>query len=288
MNIVLIKKDKKLLLSVACLLLLILTHALPSSSLGKWAGQDDIIITINHYLDHSETIASEDLTKLLELNTMISPLQSSQVGISLFIDVQIEIGQLLASFTHLLNKAIEVGVLAVSSIGLLKLMINLSETIAPWLFYIMLATGVIYGLVSSFTHNQGRYNEMAARAAKTTLLLFLVLHIFLPYSLYGSALLSKHIIAEQRTENSTALHHLHQHVATPHNKQSLKERAEHNVHSFEKIVLDLPHKVETIANYHTRQTTLSLFEYIILPLGLLLLSTWMLISIFRSALPPRS
>jgi len=277
-----IKNYKMLTLALTCLTLLILTAVLPVVHIISWLGQDSIIISINSYLNESQRIARNDFVKLSELSALLAPLQSSEVGISFIVDVQVGVGQLLESFTKLVVDAAEVSVLVISTIEIIKYSLSLSEMITPWLFLMVLAAGVLYGFNHSFTGGRGAYSLIGNRFVKIVITLFLVLHIFLPYSLYGAALFSKHLIDDSKAANHSVLNNLHQHMGATHKKEGLKDRAENAIHSFEKIVLDVPRKVEAMAIYHARHMAMSLFEFIVLPIALFAIAIITIYGVIRT------
>ena len=246
----------------------------------KWFGQDEIVRVIHHYLTGSEHQARNDLVKLMELEALMVPLQHSVVGISFLVDIQVGVGQMMASFTHLLAEAIVVTLSLISTIEVLRVILDFSEMATPWVWIALLFSGILFGFSHSVIENRGWLTTLGRRSIKLTLGLFLLLHILVPYALYGSAILSKHLLAETKQSSALFLEHLHQQSGAQHKKADMKTRAEAVVDTFEKVTLDLTHRVEGMAVYHTRHIASSLLEFILFPLMALAALTggiWLLI-----------
>ena len=259
-----INRYKMLAFALICLTILILT-SLSLIPISQWLGQDEMIKYINNYLNESQKISRQNIILLYELKALIAPIQHSNVGISFIVDIQVGIGDILASLNKLISDTIKIDILAISAIEVIKYVIISSETITPWLFASVLLVGTIFGLCHSFSNNYGLHIALCNKITKIIVVLFFVLHILLPYSLFSAALLSKNILNSDKTENRVMLHHLHDEINATHIKGTFKQRAEKSMHSFEKIILDLPHKIESMVIYHTKHMAITAFEFLFLP-----------------------
>jgi len=261
---------------LACLVMLTLTtlSLVPSS---KWFGQDKIITQIDNYLNESQKLERQDLITLLELETLLSPIQHSDVGISFIVDVKVGIGEMLRLLNELISDSAKISIFAISAMEVIKYIIAASEAIIPWLFAGVLLAGGVFGLCHSFSEGYGPHIALCNKITKTVVVLFFVFHILLPYSLFTASIFSKGIIDKDRTENRTMLHNLHKEVKAMHKKEDFRQRAENSIDSFEKITLKLPHKVELMAIHHTKHIAMTLFKFIILPIALFLISVAVLI-----------
>jgi len=261
---------------LACLSMLALTTLsfIPSS---KFLGQDEIITQIDSYLNESQKLERQDLMVLLELETLLSPMQHSNIGISFIVDVKVGIGEMLRSLNELISDTAKDYIFAISTIEVIKYIIRVSETIVPWLFSGVLFVGAMFGFCHSFSNRYGLHIALCNQVTKIVVVLFFVLHILLPYSLFATALFSKSIIDKDRTENRTMLHNLHKEIKTAHKKEDFTQRAENSIHSFEKIIVNLPHKVELMAIHNTKHIAMTLFEFVILPIAIFLITVVVLI-----------
>lgn len=270
-----------LFFGLACFILLLLT-SLSLVPTSHWLGQDKIITYINSYLNESQKVSRQDLILLFELEALISPLQHTSTGASSIVDVQVGIGDILSSLHKLISDTADMYIFAISTIEVIKYIIMISEVITPWLFAAVLFVGGVFGLCHSLSDSYGLHIALCNQVTKIVVVLFFVLHIFLPYSLYATALFSKHTIESEKTENRVILHNLHTHMSATHIKGSYKERAETSIHLFEKIVLNLPHKVEAMIIHHTKYMAMSVFEFIILPILLFLIAIGILRWVLKS------
>lgn len=260
-----INRYKMLAFALICLIILLLT-SLSLIPVSQWLGQDEIIKYINNYLNESQKISRQNIILLFELKALLAPIQHSNVGISFIVDIQVGVGDILASSNELISDTIKIDILAISTIEVIKYVIIVSETIIPWLFTALLIAGAIFGLCHSFSNSYGLHIALCNKITKVIVVFFFVLHILLPYSLFSAALLSKSILDSDKTENRVMLHHLHDEINATHIKGTFKQRAENSMNSFEKVILDLPHKIELMVMYHTKHMAMSAFEFIILPI----------------------
>ncbi len=275
--------NKKLLLfAFICLLLLIANNITFFNLTSEWFGQDKIISVVDSYLAQSEENIENDLIKLAELYSLFSMLQSSESGITFVVDIQIGVGQLLAAFTTAIEKATEVAALSIVIIQIIKLILEFSESITPWLFSILLFSGVIYGLSHSLFNRESEMWPASEKFVKIALVFFVMFHLFLPYSLYGTALLAQKNIADIKSDYQTSLDHLYSQTSAAYKKESLKNKTKRMFQDYERSIIDLPHKVETMVRYHTRHMAVLMFEFILLPIGLFVIGIALIWQVLRS------
>jgi hypothetical protein len=275
-----------LFFAIMCLITLILV-SLSVIPVSKLLGQDKIITHINWYLNESHKVERQDLIVLLEIETLLSPMQHSDIGISSNIDAKVGVGEILASLNRLISDTAKVYIFAISTIEIMKYIIIISETIMPLLFTGVLFAGVIFGLCHSFSDSYGLHTVLCNQITEILFVLFFVLHILLPYSLFASALLSENIIKKDRTENRAMLHNLNNQIKSTHTKENFSKRAEKMINSLEKTVLNLPHKIELMAMHHTKHLAMSILEFMILPILLFLISIGILRWTMKIDIPKR-
>jgi len=272
-----------LIIGIIFLVILILT-SLSYISTENLFKESDVILYIEEYLNRSLQISRQNLIILLELEALISPIKHSEAGVSFIVDIQVGVGNILTSFNTVINDSIKFYIFGISILELIKYIILFTQSLTKLLLFGLLFIGVIFGLCYGFLYYNAKYYELCNKVIKIFLILFIILHIVLPYSFYATAKLSKSFLHKQKIENKIALHNLHTQMKAVHIKQSIHKRAEQSIHSFEKIILDLPHKVELIIIHHTKNMAMTIFEYIILPVVLLVLFTNILRFLFKQTI----
>lgn len=233
-----------------CLIILILIgfSILPIS---QWIGGGAIIGYINSYLSESQKFARQEYILLVELHSFISPAIHNLVGAN---------KDMLSSFSNLISNTSEIYMYAIITIEVMKYILIISEAVTPWLLEVLLFIGVIFGLYHSLFNCSDKYMKLCKKLIKTVGILFFVLHILLPYSLYITAKLSNNTIEKDRIESRSMLHNLYEHINYINNFKDTTY--------LENIAVKLPYKIELIVKYYTKYIVITGFEFMILPMTL--------------------
>ncbi len=237
-----------------CLVILILMD-FSFISTSQWIGDGKIIEYINSYFTESQKFAREDLLVLLELHSFISPAIGTFVGAD---------KDMLSSFNKLISNTTEIYMYAIIAIEIMKYLLIISKTITPWLFDVLLFIVAIFGVYHSLFNCNGIYMTLCKRLIKVVAILFFILHMVLPYSLYITARFSKNIVEKDRIESRTMLHNLYDQI---HYRNDFREKR-----SQERIVLKLPYKIELMIKYYAKYVVITGLEFIVLPIVLFLIS----------------
>lgn len=237
-----------------CLIVLILIY-FSIISTSQWIGDGEIIGYINSYFTESQKFARQDLIVLLELHSFITPAIHTLVGAN---------KDMLSSFSKLISDTTEIYTYAIIAIEIIKYLLIISEAITPWLFEVLLFTGAIFGVYHSLFNCTGMYMALCKKFIKAVAIVFFILHILLPYSLYITARFSKNIIEKDRVESRTMLHNLYDQM---YYTNDFRDKI-----SLERIVLKLPYKIEVMIKYYTKYVVITGLEFIILPIVLFLVS----------------
>lgn len=172
-----------------------------AKNIAHWGKQDQLININDQYLAERERQDRDNILMLAGINTFLAVLQSSEVGISLFVDVQVTICHSISVLKELTDRAFESTLISMTSIVGLRWILKLADYLAPAIFIIWLMGLSVYLLASWLGLAQGKVGK---RALGLSFVLFLMLHIMLPYSVYLSSLLSHPVLSAPEQEKIPA------------------------------------------------------------------------------------
>jgi hypothetical protein len=222
------------------------------------------------YLSNEEARSKDVLLKLAEVYTFIEVIKSSKVGISFFIDINVQIGNLVTTLSEAIDKGMTISTAAMASSLILKSIVKLSADTAPFFFKIALLLLTIYYLNAAL-FDLFIIGKILIGLFKIFLMLFLFTHIVVPYTIHATAIISNYSLSDIKQKNHEHLNHLyHQHVGAGNNAGSIKDRAEDAIQRFEKTMVHLPQIVEKTSTFVVYHLALFLFESIIAPISLLI------------------
>jgi hypothetical protein len=222
------------------------------------------------YLTQQEENSKEVLLKLAEVYTFLEVIKTSKVGISFFIDVNVQIGNLVKTLSDAAEKGITISTVAMASNLILKSIVKISSDAVPFLFKITLFLLSIYYLNMAL-FDLYTIGKMIFALFKIGLALFMLTHIVVPYTIHATSVISHYSLNEIKQKNHDHLDHIYnQHIANKQKSNSLKDNAEDAIHRFEKTMSHLPQIVEKTSTFTVYHLALFLLESIIMPIMLLL------------------
>ena len=231
------------------------------------------------YLKSLETQVLDDLLILTELTVTLDVIESSQIGVSLFASFDVTVGQVMADLNQLIKKAIEVNMLSVSGVELIRILLTVSETVSPLLFQAAVGLCMFYLFLKLFGPITDVPRIVLARSrlyAKEVLLLFVIFHLLLPYSVHFSSLLSHEINQQIRNEHAQKLSNLHEQmlpdtvVKKPNHGKQLKHRASSSIDHLKRVPNRIiKQKNHSMMSYLQHIMVVNLLDLILMPLIIL-------------------
>jgi hypothetical protein len=264
-------KDSRVFMAMICLICVAIYFSPLAKNIADWAKQDQLIDINDLYLAERERQDRDNILMLAEINAFLAVLQSSEVGISLFVDVQVTIGHSISVLKELTDRAFESTLISMTSIVGLRWILKLADYLAPAFFIIWLMGLSVYLLASWLGLTQGQSGKVGKRALGLSFVLFLMLHIMLPYSVYLSSLISHPVLSAPEQEKNSSLKNFHQHLVKPSHSMSFKDKAEKDIKQFETTLVQLPKKIESMTYYVVEHWVFNLLRHILIPFALLIL-----------------
>ncbi|MFT5319510.1 MAG: hypothetical protein ACI8RA_002786, partial [Chlamydiales bacterium] len=183
------KKDWDWRVEIRHFLLLAITLGLLAlHSMGKiddlldYLGKEELSIQNKEYLANAEKESIKSFVVFTGLKSGISIIQSSSVGISFFVDVQVQVGKVLESLKELVDYAWIASLLSMVTLHSMELLLEWSDLLTTPSFYLFLFFMAAHSITLMFIPKLTLYSAKA-----TELLFFLVIatYILTPASIYA-------------------------------------------------------------------------------------------------------
>ncbi len=235
--------------------------------------QDKLSLSNQAYLKQAKRKAMDDLLVLAEMSAFLNVIGSSEVGISFIADFNVKVGQALHELTKVVERAAEICLVSMMSIETISVIAIASDGLAPIILQISLWSifaYLLFDFISKKTAIPGSVITRLRKISMASLLVFICLHLILPYSIHLSSIASHHLINKNRVENSNNLSAIHGHLLLKGQEKELRKKAEHSIrHLKNSTSRDLKNKLESVISYLITNLALTLLELILLPVVIL-------------------
>lgn len=237
------------------------------SRLVQWVGGAHVDGVNRAYLDAASHHASELLELLSASKGILAVLKSSEGGISFIVDVQIQLGQSLIVMYDAIDRAWLFSVAALSSIEVLRLLLDLSHyTMAPVLTLFF----CLFGIDLALRRRIPMVAEVIAKLAKFTLFTVIVVHVVVPLSLYGAAALGQGFFAAHKAEIHRGFSALHAGLPKHDYQVGLKAQVKGSVQQFKERQGALHQTTPSLNGLTARHMVFVVVEFVVIPLLILL------------------
>ncbi|MFT4764311.1 MAG: hypothetical protein ACI9OH_001405 [Oleispira sp.] len=263
-------RNKITLIKLAGLVMFILLlHFNYFAFITEWLNVASLYHHNQNYLSEAHVLATTDIVNFTELLAVTEVTRSSTVGVSFFASFNVDIGNVLHSFSIILEKGIDVQLVSLAAIEVLMLLDTLAYWVSPFLLKLVILTSIIYYLTHLILMPKN-ISLKIYQVGKVMAVLFLLGHIALPYSIHLSSLVSQVLTQEKKSSISSALQHTHDELTISKQNTNFKDHAESSLHYLKSISRKhITHKVSTVSKHVFTSIALNIFDLLIMP-GLLL------------------
>ncbi len=256
-------------LAIAVILLIFVsTTSPPLSDLRQ--DEQSMLSTNITYLKNIDTEAREDFGKLSAILGFMRVVESSQVGVSFFADVNVTIGQALSEFSNVIEKAMLATALSGTAANLLVIISEISASFGPQLMAIFFSALSLLFFSRIVLGKDALPSTIIESITEFSLLIAVFTLIVIPLSINLSAEISSQITAELKQEQRTNLRNMHKSMAAEPTGHGLVSRAKDAVHNFEEKISHLKHKTDLMVQYFIKSMATALIDVVLLPLFLML------------------
>jgi len=223
------------------------------------------------YLNSARALATTDILLFSELLAVTEVARSSDVGVSFFASFNVDVGNILFSFSSLLEQGIDILLASLSAIEFLVLSDDFAGWVSPFLFEVVIISAIAF-YISKLLLVPEKISTKMQSFYKLTASLFLFTYIALPYSIHLSSFVSHELTQNKRQGISTSLKNTHGELVVSKKGNDLKDNAEASLHHLKKMPRKhITHKVSNLSKHIFTSVALNIFDLLIMPLLLLFL-----------------
>lgn len=254
-------------------LIAITVLVLPVATLSTLMPGTALVASNSAFLHSARQEAMTDMLLLAELDAVVSVVRTIDVGVSLGVSANVEVGQALSSLAQVLRSGIAAALFGVGFYEATTMAAAVATEAEPWALKLVAFFGLVH--IGALVLARASVLRRVTRAAfELALLLFLVLRLALPYGIATTAALSGAVQHDLIGDARDTLQQMHADLARGGSKAVSLEgwASEHAARrAFERVAADFPNNLEATAHYATRRVAVSLFDGIVLPFGFVLL-----------------
>ena len=237
--------------------------------------KDTLYQSNQRYLSELEKTSLDNFVRLSAINATLSTMQSGVVGFSFIVETKLTIGEELKQFESLSEKGVEYSSFVTFSSVVMRYISSLAKNLTIPLFFLLLTVGCVYGLMGML--NIKFLIAKSFAILRPVLVLFIGLHLVIPYAIHGSDYLSQIIEKEADNQNNQYFERVHQEITKTGGASNIKQRANSIMGKVEGVLVDIERKIETLLLNCIEYLISQLLVTIIIPLLLSLL----LLAVFR-------
>lgn len=220
------------------------------------------------YLSEAREYTTDLLEILSESKMVLSLLQSSQGGISFFVDVQIQLGETLSTLSDAVGYAWKISLSALSAIEFLSLVLDIGHySMAPvlTLLFILLSIYII-------TRQQLiQLNAILYKLVASVAFIVLLSHFLIPTAVFTSAIISQDIFSKHRNEIYRGFSSLHSNLPKHNSDSGLKDQVKSGIRYYKDNQKHIHKHTHRLIGLSSKHMITNLVEYILLPLLILYL-----------------
>lgn len=223
------------------------------------------------YLTDARDAAANDFLILSEIFAVLEVIASADVGFDFFVSASVQVGQALAGLSTAIENALLVSAAAAASAEALLAISSIAQFLSQPLLCVALALLAAYFILSAF-HRVHTVSRTVRSMTEIVSVLFLVVHLIVPYSIHLSGWIATNAVASLHEESRSRLQSLHgditDHTIIADGFDSWSKDDQVKA-GFERVSKNVTHKIDAVGLYSVRQFTSAVLLGIVLPLGLL-------------------
>jgi len=262
--------------------------ALPVAMLSSLMPGTALVASNTAFLQGARQEAMTDVLLLADLDAVVSVIRTIDVGVSLGVSANVEVGQALSSLGEALRTGIAAAFVGAGFYEATLVAAAVATQAEPWVLKLVAAFGLAH-LVAVVLQSATVLRRMTRAAFELSLLVFLVLRIALPYGIAATAALSGVVKHDLIGDARDTLQQMHAELASGDGGKAVSLEGwvtDHAARSaFEQAAADFPNNLEATAHYTTRRVAVSFIDGIALPFGIVLLFVGLGRRIARDAFP---
>jgi hypothetical protein len=218
------------------------------------------------YLEESETASKDTFILLSIAKSGIAIIESSQAGISFFVDAQVQLGKAFETLKHLIDNAWKLSLGGLSLQFVTKILLRESNQIVQPLMVVFSVLWLFHAVLKHCGSSHSVVSDRVLRALGVGL--FVIVFAF-PLAIYGTSVFSKQVTAEVSQQVRKGLQEHNNLFAHEIDSENLKNSTKNALELFRSKIKEIRQHVELMHTYVYQYTATLFLEIIAMPLLLL-------------------
>jgi hypothetical protein len=235
----------------------------------------------DHFIDSAEDRAESMTLTLSELHAGLLVLQSSEFGISFFVDANIQLGNVIAQATDLVSYGRNFALFNLVALHVIDNLLELVQWLTPWLVLLAEIGFMAILIADTWLSAKNRWHMSLIRFGEGMVIAAVLLVLIFPLSIHLVKRSSDAVTASLYHESYQAIVNTHNHILGEKNTASIKEDASGSLTQFKNARVKLSEKSSYLASNLTRYVAVTLMEVFLLPILFTLLLLWSTRSLIR-------
>ena len=233
------------------------------------------------FLEEAAQRAQSMTLMLTELHAGLLVLQSSEFGISFFVDANIQLGNAVAQLTEMVAYGRNFALFNLVALHIIENLLELIQWLTPWLILVAEVALVSIVMADTWVSTRSRWHMSLIRFGEGALIVALLLVVIFPLSVNGVRQSSEAITKALYHNSYEAISDTREHILPEKAAASIKSDASASLAQFKSSRVKLSEKSSYLATHLTRYVAVTLLEVFLLPLMFSLLMFWIFQSLIR-------
>lgn len=233
------------------------------------------------FIAQSSSKAESMTLTLSELHAGLLVLQSSEFGISFFVDANIQLGNAIAQLTDMVSYGRNFALFNLVALHIIENLLELIQWLTPWL--IITAEIGLLSIVAADTWltSNNRWHMSLIRFGEGAVMIAVVLVLIAPLSVQLVNKASNAVTSALFDKSYQAVVDTHKHIMSTNEDGSIKESASGSLTQFKNVRVKLSEKSNYLATNLSRYVAVTVMEVFLLPVLFSLIMLWFARSLIR-------
>lgn len=232
------------------------------------------------FLEDAEKRAQSMTLLLAELHAGLMVLQSSEFGISFFVDANIQLGNIISQLTEMVAYGRNFALFNLAALHIIENLLVIVQWLTPWLILVGEVGMVAIVFADTWLSTRNRWHMSLIRFGEGALIIVVLLGVIFPLSVNAVSKTSSAVTEILFHDSYQAIDDTRQHILRGDDGVSIKDDASSSLEQFKSIKVKLSDKTNYLATNMTHYVAITLLEVFLLPILFTLFMLWC----FRSLL----
>ena len=248
--------------------------------LDNWL-MGDLLRENTDFLEDAGQRARSMALLLAELHAGLMVLQSSEFGISFFVDANIQLGNIINQLTDIVAYGRNFALFNLVALHIIEKLLVMIQWLTPWLVLVAEAGMIAIVFSDTWISTRNRWHMSFIRFGEGALIIVILLTVIFPLSVNTVSKTSKAVTEALFHDSYHAIEDTRQHILQGDDSVSIKDDASGSLKQFKNIKVKLSDKAGYLTTNMTRYVAVTLLEVFILPILFILLMLWCFRSLLR-------